>query len=644
MNKVCRFLFSLLVLPLFALPSARALDFKLDPPRRLPNGAVDLSLRGTSGTNYTIDASVNLSSWFFLSSGSPTNGVLSLRHDLASNYTSLFYRGRIAADALPPVKVAPALDTNTALSGIVSLSGGSAVLFGATGTRYTLLLPTNSMPDAKVFTMTEVTNFSALPFAAGTIGAVRIEPADLVLWGAASLEITFRTNIDRRRIASFSSRGDGSGFQLMFDRVGTNRIIIPISRAGIYGSSVVTTQEIANMAGRTIEAAPLAKAASGGITMASGGECQAAKKAAARAIEQQISQRMAVRAQAAAARLSTERQNQLAGASDDTSSALSDVVDDMCNFYETEISPHWPAGASNCALGKVLTQFTLGIARQRQLLGADDDDSCATLSAIPFCLMFENCLNEIRECCAAGNRGSVKVAEVLSLQRQDALLGLDCITQAEAQEVIDECSSNVWTGSFSLQVSGHTNQTVTSRTTTSIQIDSYESTFEGSVIESTESGIAATGYIIQLRVFGQLSITDFHSQSTETAGPCSSLYHLQSDEVVAATNTEYAVSISTQPDGSYVLFEFNRTPTTFGVGANETEIDLRVTHSCEGGESTVNHTVRSQTGALGQALPLYQGRQSDPNVISGSQTAADPGSIPAINLRAQWDFSRRKKE
>src|SRR3954468_2436409 len=99
MNKaLCFFLRLIACLPLLSASFTSAADFKLDPPRRLPNGAVDLSLRGSTGTNYTVDASVNLSSWFFLSSGQASNGLFSLRHDLASNFTSLFYRGRVTME------------------------------------------------------------------------------------------------------------------------------------------------------------------------------------------------------------------------------------------------------------------------------------------------------------------------------------------------------------------------------------------------------------------------------------------------------------------------------------------------------------------------------------------------------------------
>src|SRR5436190_18268860 len=106
---------------------------RLDVPRRLTNGAVDLRLTGSAGINYSIDGSVDLSTWFLLSSGVTTNGVLALRHDAASNFPALFYRGRVAVDRLPPLTVGLQRNTNTASSALVNIAGGSSVLFGADG-------------------------------------------------------------------------------------------------------------------------------------------------------------------------------------------------------------------------------------------------------------------------------------------------------------------------------------------------------------------------------------------------------------------------------------------------------------------------------------------------------------------------------
>jgi hypothetical protein len=409
---------------------------RLGPPVVLPNRAVQLSLTGQVGVAYSIQASSNLANWFLVSTGIATNGWLTIRHNAASNYPTLFYRGTVPNDSLPPLTVGLEKDTNISVSALVSLDGGSAVLYGRNGTRFTLSLPSNSIPDATIITMTLVTNITGLPFARGTLGTVLLEPADLAFWGAASLEIMFPSNINRREVISYFTRGDGSAFQLTPDRVGTNRIVIPVARAGAYGSSLATTQELANAARIGTGGNPLtgfaAASASGGMP-----DCFPEKQLAANQAKAEIDQARAANQKEVAALLGAERQRQMASESDDSSATVVQVVAIMCRFYTDQIAPRWPEAANNCALGEVLVQNTLSIGRQRQLLGADPNDPCANFSSIPFCTLFRSCLEDIRQCCARGMKGPKKVAAVLGLQRQDQLLGLDCISQAEAQEVID---------------------------------------------------------------------------------------------------------------------------------------------------------------------------------------------------------------
>ena len=44
---------------------------------------------------------------------------------------------------------------------------------------------------------------------------------------------------------SFLTELDGSELTLMPDRVGTTNVMIPVTHAGIYGSALGTTQEVA---------------------------------------------------------------------------------------------------------------------------------------------------------------------------------------------------------------------------------------------------------------------------------------------------------------------------------------------------------------------------------------------------------------
>ena len=62
-------------------------------------------------------------------------------------------------------------------------------------------LSRHSLYPAQLITLTLVTNISGLPFAGGFLGAVRLEPEGLDLWGAATLQVSLPPTVDRFRSA-----------------------------------------------------------------------------------------------------------------------------------------------------------------------------------------------------------------------------------------------------------------------------------------------------------------------------------------------------------------------------------------------------------------------------------------------------------
>ena len=636
-----------------------------NPPRlglslSVTNRAVELSLTGEAGVAYTIETSLNLSDWSVLSSGIATNGLLTVRHDAASNNSAIFYRGRGADDLLPPLTVGLKTDTNLSVSTLVSLDGGSAVLYGRDGTRFTLSLPSNSVPDASIITMTRVTNITGLPFERGTLGAVRLEPANLAFWGAASLEIMFPSNINRREVSSFFAGTDGSAFQLTPDRVGTNRIVISVARSGLFGSSLVTTQELANAArietGRSGALASNRKALN---RMSATAHCFPEKEIAANRARNEIDQARATKEKEVAALLGAERQRQMANESDDAGAVLSQAAAIMCAFYTAQIEPRWAAAVDNCALGEVLIQNTLSVERQRQLLGAAEDDRCPGISSIPFCAIYKSCLEDIRECCAMGFRGAEKVAAVYSLQRQDALLGHNCISQAEAQEVIDLCSSNVWTGTFSMSETGSRSSVTTDPDVPGAvftKIDIFTATFEGAIEQSQVSGDPDIGFLVELRVVGQVTQHAFHKKQYDytsyvercpngAGGGIQTGLTLDQTEHSAAGTTAYTISFITEPGGtgyySFGALNFdpdNPNPPRGAVSS----ISYQDEHSpCFGFTLVKNQTSTSASPYFGnRSLDDTSGNMADPNVVSGSFSMDDPALDPPRHIEFKWRFTR----
>jgi hypothetical protein len=358
--------------------------------------------------------------------------------------------------------------------------------------------------------------------------------------------------------------------------------------------------------------------------------------------------------------IGAERQKQLAGQTDDSSAALAQVRTMACDFYNAQIAPRWAEANNNCALGAILIQNTLSLERQRQLLGADPNDDCTDMSKIPFCAIFHTCLDDIRACCSAGKKGSKKVAEVLGIMRQDQLLGLDCISQTEGQEVIDLCSSNVWTGSFSMIEIG--SQTTISNlaggpgvTAVLTSINQFTSHFDGVVDESQEDGSPEVGYLVQLKITGSVSQHEFTQGKYESSSVGKCLddkgegtdrgLQLDQTEHSAAGITTYSVSFITLPDRSG-FFSFdalnydpdNPNPPKGTISLiNYQDFDS----TCSGLTVIKDFTFTNDSPFFGNTgVSDLTGDMTDPNVVSGSYSMDDPMQNPPRHLQFNWSFTR----
>src|SRR5438093_7346022 len=170
-------------------------QLRFDPPALVAN-RLRLSLRGATGSNYVIESSVDLSHWAFLLSAGATNGQIEFLHSDITSSPHRFYRAHPGTGPTPPPKLAFQLDTNRSVTTLASLDGGGCVLFGPDGTRFTLRVPTNTLPTPQIITMTLATNVGGLPSARGTLGTVQLEPEDRDIFGAAALEIGYPTQLD----------------------------------------------------------------------------------------------------------------------------------------------------------------------------------------------------------------------------------------------------------------------------------------------------------------------------------------------------------------------------------------------------------------------------------------------------------------
>jgi hypothetical protein len=176
----------------------------------------------------------------------------------------------------------------------------------------------------------------------------------------------------------------------------------------------------------------------------------------AKAMQEELEDRIRPRQQAAAAVLGEERQKQLLGYLDESAgnAALLRVLQDSENFYETEIKGRLPQALESCAGVQTLTPWALGFERQRQLLGAGEFQTEAPLSNELICSGALRCQQQAVECCRNQGGDTRLVQTLLGIERQRALLGAgaEC-GEISLAEVMKECAPD-WYGTLTIRVSG----------------------------------------------------------------------------------------------------------------------------------------------------------------------------------------------
>lgn len=514
--------------------------------------SIRLELQGTSGITYSIEASDDLEAWALVGSGPAANGLFVWHQAVTRARSSRYYRGREGirnGGGNPfPISVVPVADTNLSVTTLITTNGGSALLYARDGTRFKFIVPAMTLPSAEIVTMTLVTNVGGLPFAQGIVGAVRLEPDRLALWGAGTLEIELPPGLDRRKIASFAATSDGNAFHLTLDRVTTNAVIIPVARLGLFGSALASITELRGSTGspsRVVVRAPRTRASLQNVTA-----CFPDRAADASSYNDYLDSLLEQESQSLAQALTAARQEQLSGESGDTfdfSAAVERAEGIACGLIRDAIQPLIEEAKGNCALSRVLLSHSFGIERQRQLLGIPENSRCLSgPGAFPLCDMMENCVKEIRECCGMGIRGQNQIAAIFGLWRQEQLLGLSCLSEAEIEEAVDICTPGVWSGTLILKTTGEKSDADPVRSRSELQKVTEE--FEGQVTDSVEFefGQATSA---SLRVEGHLT-SSYESDLilvTENADGCSGFFGNYYKTEVAKGPAVFSVTISTGP-------------------------------------------------------------------------------------------------
>ncbi len=631
-------------------------------PLLLSSNRVALSLLGEVGSSYAVEGSVDLVNWFTVFSGVAENGRLEFETDLQSG--KMFFRGRADDEVIGggTLDVKPALLTNYTSKVFVMNGGWITELFGGDRTKFTLTFPSNTVADALSATMTLVTNISGFPFAGRVLGAVRIDLEEEQLLGAAELSIKMVTNVDRRQVVSFVTELDGTDFSLTPDQASSNVVRIPVTRSGIFGSCLATPEEVAAVL-KTINSSP---AASGATVqkirqrkiLQTSRLCFPDKVNRALAIRNRIRRQMRQISTQLMAELNAERQAQLAGEGADSSAVLARAGALTCDFYNRNIAPRWTEAAGNCSLMNVLLQFSAGMERQLQLLGVPDGERCTAngLSPERLCPGFKACLQEIKACCSGGHPGKDRIRDIVTLARQQAVLGISgargagCfdLNDADVKEVIDICIPRIWRGTISVTETGKKDERTDFARGYTEETDSADVQFGGFVTEASENNFGSLGVSAHLVFEGPFIAREFRDVYSEADNGCQVVINRDTSLASTSASSAYSMDLSLIPQNkTYILsLVLGRSDIPFelpsGEESNE-QVSTQIPPGIGCPSATLVMTRRTEKQVFeGPMVIAFVGTLGDnPNVIEGKYSGPGTGHLFETNVEISWRLERK---
>lgn len=409
-------LFALVLLP------ASGAELKVELLTLDANKRPTLRITGPATGTYILEASRDLQKWWPVGDTVSKNGVLEVTHQSAADNKALWFRGR--GVTLAPDVVARH-DTNWAASVLVTTNGGTVNLLHPSGYYAVLTVPPFAVIEPVVVTMTAVTNLDGYPFANPCTAALKFEPDGLRFLSPALLEFHFPTNITAE-FASLGFQAEGKQLRLVPDDIGSNYINIPVSHFSGIAVGRLSRDEV--LAAREKHVTDIFDRAS--------------QEPAALKLE--------------------ERRKALQGepGSPDLFDKLKVIYRD---FFENQVKQLIDESLGDCDMFRALSPRVLALAQELAFMGAEEDAEMVWdfLMGYRRCTAYSVCHAKILQECAAGLRSFEAVRELRGIERQRQLLGAadgenDCGT-ALTEEMLEQCTPQLWTGTFSYIEEGSTN-------------------------------------------------------------------------------------------------------------------------------------------------------------------------------------------
>ncbi len=159
-----------------------------------------------------------------------------------------------------PLTVQATFDTALSKSALLGTTGGTLSVTGANGVIYTLTVPPDALPEDQTLTLTPFIDLTGSPLSGGTLGAVRIEPEDLLFFVPAtlSIELPSPTPDGGLLTVGFAFEGSGSEFHLvpsehavpvaaeLSPQGGFKMVTVPANKGGSKGAGRGTNSNVKN--------------------------------------------------------------------------------------------------------------------------------------------------------------------------------------------------------------------------------------------------------------------------------------------------------------------------------------------------------------------------------------------------------------
>lgn len=422
-------------------------------------------------------------------------------------------------EAASPLTVSVLTEATGAVRSTVPATGGVVTATGVDGSVFTLTVPAGALEADTEITMTPITGVTGLPLGGGLGAAVKLEPDGLRFLNWATLTIAPSRSIALDRQAFFGFAGSGDDFHLEIPTLNRGAIELKLLHFSGHGAADGTAADrSAILARRPLDA------------------------------ENRLTQLLAARLIEARARGNV------------TEADLAAFREHWQAYHDQVVVPRVRAAGDSCAAGTLALQTTLGLERQRQLLGEGTaggmDDVKSLLPQVA-----KSCIDEKKDCATA-----------LSFARQKELLGLDVTFPASAQSKIDQClGRNV----VSITETGTFHEVVTTPGTA--DVGAMTTTKDASYSDArtvTITGVTAAyplipgvndhaGTFFQARadvVAGQTMTVVTHQDSTLCYGDEATPnwraaydYDYRSSLAGNATDDRYSLAVRVYQDGRYEL-------------------------------------------------------------------------------------------